>query len=206
MPRGLLITFEGGEGLGKSTQIELLVQKLRRHKVPHIITREPGGTPAGELLRTIHKEFPILPLTEVFILEASRHEHVEKVIRPALAEGKIVICDRYSESSVVYQGYVRGLSVSMIKNLNKLATGNLKPNRVIMLDGKIRRLKGRSKKDKFDNETNAFHEKIRKGYLRLARENKYIRVYQADQSKESLHQQILKDLTPLLKQSAKSFR
>lgn len=197
--KGLFISFEGGEGLGKSTQIALLVKFLKRRRFSVLVTREPGGTKIGEKLRDLFKSEKMDPLTELFIVEAVRAEHVSTIILPALRKGKIVISDRFFHSTFVYQGFVGGLDRRLIAQLNQIATQGLAPRRVYLLDGATRWLKGRSKKDKFDQASNRVHSTIRKGYLQLAKKDKTIRRFEANQDRLTLHRQIVKDLEPLLK-------
>lgn len=199
---GLFITFEGGEGVGKSTQISLLLQALRKMKLPVIVSREPGGTQAGEILRRIHKEFDIHPRTELLVLEASRAEHVEKVLNPALKRGCIVLCDRYEESSIVYQGMVRGMGVDYVRKANALATGGLKADKIILLDPTgldRKRLKSKSKKDRFDQAKASFHHKVFEGYRRLASKDRRFKVYAANLGPQEIHSQILKDMLHILR-------
>lgn len=198
MPKGYFISFEGGDGLGKSTQIALLARALRKRGRQVLVTREPGGTRVGELLRKILKEEDMSPLAEAFVLEASRVEHVRKVIRPALKRGFVVITDRYQESTLVYQGYVQGEDIGILKKLNKIATDGLNPQSIILLDGSRRRLSGRSRKDKFDQKTHQFHERVRKGFKKLSRSSSNWLSIDASQSIEEVHQSVLKALAQRL--------
>jgi dTMP kinase len=169
----LFITFEGGEGCGKSTQSKLLLKKLQQENVPAMLTHEPGGTPLGnELRRALKKQrgSSISPLAELFLFAASRAQLVAEVIRPALEDGKVVICDRFSHSTLVYQGYGRGLDLTSVETVNNLATGNLRPDLTIFLDispeqGLVR--KG-SLRDRFERENLSFHGRVREGYLKMA--------------------------------------
>lgn len=198
MRRGVFITFEGGEGLGKSTQISLLAKQLRKLGAKVIVTREPGGTPEAEKLRRILKEEPLSPLAEVFVVEASRAEHVEKLIEPALKRGMIVLCDRFQESTLVYQGLVQGISQKLIQQANRMATSGLSPNRIILLDGGTQRLRNRSKKDKFDSAGQKFHRDVRKAYLKLAKTSPRWRIFDAEQDRLTLHHKIFQDVKPLV--------
>ena len=170
---GLFITFEGGEGCGKSTQSRLLLKKLEQQNVPVVLTHEPGGTALGNELRKILKrkrDSSVSPQAELFLLAASRAQLVSEVIRPALEEGKIVICDRFTHSTMVYQGYGRGLDFTAIKMVNNMATGNLNPDLIIFLDispeqGLARK---QSLKDRFELEDLSFHRRVREGYLKMA--------------------------------------
>jgi dTMP kinase len=171
---GFLITFEGGEGCGKSTQARLLYQKLQRHNIPSLLTKEPGGTPLGNKIRPVLKvkrDFTISPLSELFLFSACRSQLVQDVIGPALNSGHVVLCDRFCDSTVVYQGFARGLDLPLINSINSAATGGLKPDVTILLDilpeqGLQRKRK--TDRDRFDSEELSFHRKIREGYLNLA--------------------------------------
>jgi len=135
--KGLFITFEGGEGCGKSTQAKLLYKNLEHRKIPVVLTHEPGGTPLGNKIRTILKvkrDFNISPQTELFLFAACRAQLTRDVILPALNEGTNVICDRFSGSTLAYQGYGRELGVSLIESINSVATGGLEPDLIFLLD------------------------------------------------------------------------
>jgi dTMP kinase len=170
---GLFITFEGGEGCGKSTQSRLLLKKLEQQSIPVVLTHEPGGTVLGNELRKALKRkrgSSISPQTELFLVAASRAQLVAELIRPALEEGKVVICDRFTHSTMVYQGYGRGLDFTAIKMVNNMATRNLNPDLIILLDispeqGLARK---RSLKDRFELEDLSFHQRVREGYLKMA--------------------------------------
>jgi dTMP kinase len=169
---GLFISFEGGEGCGKSTHSRLLLKKLEQRNIPAVLTHEPGGTALGNELRSLLKRrrgSPVSPQAELFLLAASRAQLVAEVIRPALAEGKVVICDRFTHSTVVYQGYGRGLDFTAIKMVNNMATRHLSPDLIILLDippeqGLARK---RSLKDRFELEDLSFHRRVREGYLKM---------------------------------------
>jgi dTMP kinase len=170
---GLFITFEGGEGCGKSTQSRLLLKKLEQQNVPVVLTHEPGGTTLGnELRKTLKRkgDSSISPQAELFLLAASRAQLVTEVIRPALEEGKVVVCDRFTHSTMVYQGYGRGLDFTAIKMVNNMATRYLNPDLIIFLDispeqGLARK---QSLKDRFELEDLSFHRRVREGYLKMA--------------------------------------
>jgi dTMP kinase len=170
---GLFITFEGGEGCGKSTQSRLLLKKLEHQNIPVVLTHEPGGTALGNEVRKALKRkrgSSISPQAELFLLAASRAQLVAELIRPALEEGKIVICDRFTHSTMVYQGYGRGLDFTAIKMVNNMATRYLNPDLIILLDispeqGLARK---RSLKDRFELEDLSFHRRVREGYLKMA--------------------------------------
>jgi dTMP kinase len=170
---GLFITFEGGEGCGKSTQSRLLLKKLEQQNIPVVLTHEPGGTTLGnELRKTLKRkrDSSISSQAELFLLAASRAQLVAEVIRPALEEGKVVVCDRFTHSTMVYQGYGRGLDFTAIKMVNNMATRYLNPDLIIFLDispeqGLARK---QSLKDRFELEDLSFHRRVREGYLKMA--------------------------------------
>jgi dTMP kinase len=169
----LFITFEGGEGCGKSTQSRLLLKKLHQQNIPAVLTHEPGGTALGnELRKTLKRKrgSSISPQAELFLFAASRAQLLAELIRPALEEGKLVICDRFTYSTLVYQGYGRGLDLAAIETVNNMATQNLKPDLAILLNispeqGLARK---RSLKDRFELEDLPFHRRVREGYLKMA--------------------------------------
>lgn len=173
--RGVLITFEGVEGSGKSTQAQLLAQYLKEKGREVIFSREPGGTEIGERIRNILLDPDCRQMdarTELFLYLASRNQHVREKILPALRAGKVVILDRFADSSVAYQGFGRELGERFVARLNKLATRGLKPDITFLVDvpvvvGYQRKEKG--KLDRMEQEEVKFHERVRNGYLRLAR-------------------------------------
>ncbi|MFC1980403.1 dTMP kinase [Chloroflexota bacterium] len=174
----LFITFEGGEGSGKSIQARALYKKLSQLAIPAILTHEPGGTPFGERIAHLLKwseKTDISPLTELLLFNASRTQLVEKVILPGLKMGKIVICDRYTDSTTAYQSHGRGLGLEAVEAVNNAATQGLKPDLTVLLDiapeeGLIR--KRARKQDRFEQEDLTFHQGVREGYLRLADEDR----------------------------------
>jgi len=169
----LFITFEGGEGSGKSTQARLLLQRLEGEHIPAVLTHEPGGTALGTELRRALKAKQgarISPRAELLLFAASRAQLIDDLIRPALQEGKVVICDRFTHSTVGYQGYGRGLDLALVQTANSIATENLRPDLTILLDitperGLTRR---RSLEDRFELEDLSFHHRVREGYLKMA--------------------------------------
>ena len=169
----LFIVFEGGEGCGKSSQTRILWRRLLRQNIPAILTHEPGGTALGNKLRRMLKRkegLPISPEAELLLFAASRAQLVTEVIHPALQQGKIVICDRFSYSTLVYQGHGRGLKLPDIEMINNLAAQNLKPDVVILLD--LLPEQGLARKsdlgDRFELEKLSFHHRVREGYLKVA--------------------------------------
>ena len=171
---GLFITFEGGEGCGKSTQSRLLLKKLEQRNIPVVLTHEPGGTALGNELRKALKRqrnFSISPQAELFLIAASRAQLVTEVIRPALEEGKVVICDRFTHSTMVYQGYGRGLDFTAIKMVNNMATMHLNPDLIVLLDIPPEQGLARKRspiKDRFELEELSFHRRVREGYVKMA--------------------------------------
>jgi len=168
---GVLITFEGPDGSGKSTQIERLAERLRAASVAVELTREPKGTALGEAIFGLHGLRPE-PLAELFLMLAQRAQHVAEKIRPWLEAGRVVLCDRFIDASVAYQGYGRGLGSCMVQTLNAHATGHIVPDLTLLLDvpphvglGRI----GDRRGDRFERENHEFHERVRQGYLALMR-------------------------------------
>lgn len=177
MRRGLFITFEGSEGCGKSTQIGRLSAWLQQTARPCLTTREPGGTPVGDRIRHLLQHAPegraLVPEAELFLFAASRAQHVREVIRPALERGEVVVCDRYSDSTVVYQGVARHLDPEMTCTVNRFATGETMPDVTFLLDmdaGEAhRRIAKRDQPaDRMESEPLAFYEAVRRGYLLAA--------------------------------------
>lgn len=191
--RGFFVTFEGIEGSGKSTQITLLAATLREQGRRVTLTREPGGTAIGDQIRRILLEPEnqgLDPTAELLLYAASRAQHLKEVIRPALARGEIVLCDRFSDATLAYQGYGRGLDIDMIRGLDRLVTGGFLPDLTILLDVDsetgLRRARTRNAttglhaEARFENEALAFHQRVRDGYALLAkREPDRFRVVEA---------------------------
>lgn len=172
----MFITFEGPEGGGKSTQIQLLADRLRRQGYGVTTTREPGGTPIGDQIRNVLHDTAntaMSPTAELLLYSASRAQHVAEVIRPALAAGRVVLCDRFADSSMAYQGYGRGLDRAMLAALAAIATGGLTPDLTLLLDldvrqGLARRADRGEEMNRLDLEAVGFHERVRAGYHALA--------------------------------------
>lgn len=170
--KALFIVIEGPDASGKSTQLRLLSQALSARGIPVVTTREPGGTALGQRLREIllDPKSQMRPLTELLLMVADRHEHVEEVIKPALARGQWVLCSRYTLSSLAYQGGGRGLSFELIRNLNKIATGGLEPDYVFLLDLPPQvALERTPLRDRFEGEGLSFFTQVRLAYLELIR-------------------------------------
>jgi len=176
MTRGVFVTFEGGEGTGKSTQIRLLAERLEAAGLRVLMLREPGGTRVGELVRELLLDPAHGAMTaraELLLYEASRAQLVGEVIEPALSAGEIVLCDRFADSTIAYQGYGRGLPLDEVRALNAAATAGLVPDRTIVLDldaeHGLARATGEGA-DRLESEAAAFHERVRDGFRTLAAE------------------------------------
>jgi dTMP kinase len=201
----LFITFEGGEGSGKSFQAKELYRRLFQLAIPALLTREPGGTPFGKKLGRWLKwaqGTDISPLTELMLFNASRAQLVADVIQPGLKSGKVVISDRYADSTTVYQGYGRRLGLDMVKAINSAATQGLKPDLTILLDipaGEGLDRKRAKSRDRFEREALAFHRRVGKGYLELARaEPERWLVIDATKSRREIAQIIWQRVSQLL--------
>jgi dTMP kinase len=194
------ITFEGGEAVGKSTQIALLSKALKKMGYRVYPTREPGGTKLGEKLRAIIKRMPMSKRAELLLFEASRAELIAAEIEPRLTRGEIILCDRFEESSVVYQGLSRGLPIRDVITANRLATNGRRSDFVVLLLGSQARarLKKRISKDRIERESSAFHRKVEEGYRRLAKRDRRFHLYNADRDRQDIHEMILKDVLKLL--------
>ncbi|GAP62495.1 dTMP kinase [Ardenticatena maritima] len=182
MRRGLFITFEGPEGAGKTTVIRAVAEHLRQRGYNVVLTREPGGTPIGDQIRTVllsPDNNAMHPETELLLFSAARAQHVRERILPALEEGAIVLCDRFADSTLAYQGYGRGLDLPALHAITQFATGGLTPDLTILLDidpaqGLARRRAASAQGaewNRIDNDELALHQRVREGYLRLAAEN-----------------------------------
>ncbi|MCL0094426.1 dTMP kinase [Dehalococcoidales bacterium] len=201
----LFITFEGGEGCGKSVQARALYKRLSQLAIPALLTHEPGGTPFGKKLGRWLKwaqNTHISPLTELLLFNASRARLIDEVIQPNLKNGKIVICDRYADSTIAYQSYGRGLDLEMVKVINDAATQGLKPDLTVLLDMPAEAGLGRKRvkrQDRFEKADIAFHQRVRDGYLKLAANDpgRWL-VVDASQSKRKIAQIIWQRVSQLL--------
>lgn len=204
MKKGFFITFEGLEGSGKSTQAALLATKLKEKNYTVVVTREPGGTRIGEQIRDITHGRENVDLTasaESYLMAASRAQHVREIIRPALIAGKIVICDRFIDSSLAYQGYGRELGESTIEKLNQLAVDGITADLTILLDVPVEighaRRNGDEKIDRLDLQQKDFYERVHKGYKKLAEKyKKRIVVIDATKPMEEVKDLIWKKVLP----------
>lgn len=179
----MFITLEGIEGSGKTSQISRLIDYFSARRIATLVTREPGGTPVGQIIRSIlldpqHKE--LSPTAELLLYMADRAQHIDTTIKPALQRGQTVICDRYADATVAYQGYARGLTPDLMHQLHRLLFGDLKPDLTLLLDVDARIGLARAwnqldsgarsrREGRFEEEDLAFHERVRSGYLELAR-------------------------------------
>lgn len=206
----MFITLEGIEGSGKTTQIRYVVEFLQSKGHACVATREPGGTRIGKQIRALlldPESSDMDPMTELLLYTADRAQHVKQLILPLLSAGKAVLCDRYYDATVVYQGYARGLDIGLIRGLHKLILKDLKPDITILLDlppeeGLARAWKQINSgtrtdiESRFEKETLAFHEKVRSGYLELARlEPERFRVIDASKSESQVRKEILSILS-----------
>src|SRR3989338_1666436 len=201
----LFITFEGIEGSGKTTQITLLKKALQKKGYSVLITLEPVGTVIGDQIREVllkRQNKKLVPLAELLLYEASRAQHVQEKIQPAIKKRKIVISDRYSDATTVYQGVARSLSTDLTDKLNRIATENLKPHLTLVLDcpvqmglGRVLKRTSSSHLDRIEQEKISFHQKVRQGYLRLAKkEPRRVKVIDASGTASQIHGDILKQV------------
>lgn len=196
MKKGLFITFEGADGSGKTTQISLLNEYLIGKKVKTFLTREPGSPGLGTRIREIllHYEGELSSTAESFLFLADRAQHVDRIIKPAIEEGKIVLCDRHTDSTLAYQGYGRQLDIERIKYLNDIATGGLKPDLTIVFDVDVETFMARvgRNKDRMESAGIEFYNRVRAGYLEIAKnEPERVRVIDASGNVESIHKKVV---------------
>ena len=208
----LFITFEGVEGSGKTTQIRRLKRYLTQKGIPCKVTREPGGCPIGERIRKVllnpdHRE--MTPLSELFLYEASRTQHVKEVIEPLLKKGTVVLCDRFTDASIAYQGYGRKVDLNWVVRLNRLSSEGIKPDVTFLLDCPIdlglkrairrNRALNQEKEDRFEREKVQFHRRVRGGYLSIAKkEPQRVRVIDTRQTEERVFEKIRKIVDNLI--------
>ncbi len=204
-----LITFEGIEGCGKTTQIRMAGEYLTAKGVSLVITEEPGGTPLGKKIREIllnRGPYSIAPAAELLLFIASRSQHVKDVILPALQEDKWVLCDRFFDATLAYQGFGRGLDINFIKSLHDFSSASLKPALTVLLDMPVEAGLGRAmdriahgagivSEDRFEREDRKFHQKVREGYLWLAKEDsKRYRIIDASRDIGTVHREVCETL------------
>ena len=193
MSRGLFLVVEGVEGAGKTTQVGLLTAWMDGLGIPHVLAREPGGTPVGEAIRKIvltRGELTMPAETELFLILAARAAFVRDVVRPALDRGELVLADRFDLSTMAYQGYGRGLDLQEVRRANDIATGGLRPDLTLVLDLPVseglRRKGGAAQGDRIEREGEPFLVRVREGYLALATGGGEIRLFDASTTPETL--------------------
>lgn len=207
---GVFITFEGIDGCGKSTQLRLLAAELRKRRLEVLTTREPGGTTLGQRLRAalLDVDEKVDPLAELLVFAADRAQHVRTVLRPALADDKIVLSDRYADATVAYQGSGRGFKPELIREIVSLATDSLTPDLTLLFDltvpesaARTRRRLAAKRSDRLDIENVEFHERVRNAYLEIARTNPdRVRTIDARGSVEQTHNLVMNMVIPFLQE------
>lgn len=209
----LFLSFEGVDGAGKSTQLQLLLEYLRAKGVDYLFTREPGGTPLAERIRDLLLD-PVNAgmsvIAEALLFAAGRTDHVNRVIRPALEAGRVVICDRFVDSSIVYQGVAGGLPLEFVTQINEMATGTLKPHRTIVLDldpAIAVQRRGAEMADRIEQKDVWYHQQVREGYRDLARaEPRRIKLVDASGPVEEVQQEIRRLVDEVLPRVGKAPR
>ncbi len=196
MKKGLFITFEGADGCGKTTQIKLLDEYLKKNGYSTLLTREPGAAGLGVKLREILLNYDgeVSPQAESFLFLADRAQHVDCIIKPAINEGKVILCDRHTDSTVAYQGYGRVLDLDRIYYLNNIATGGLKPDLTIVFDIDIETSMKRvgSQKDRMESAGVEFFNRVRNGYLEIAKkEPERVKVINSSDTIENIHKKVV---------------
>jgi dTMP kinase len=208
----LFITFEGVEGSGKTTQIKRLKRHLTQKGIPCKVTREPGGCPIGEKIRKVllnpnHRE--MVPLSELLLYEAARAQHVKEMIEPFLKKGGVVLCDRFNDATIAYQGYGRKLPLEWVQRLNRLSSHGIKPDVTFLLDCpsdvglkrallRNRKLK-REKEERFEREKVTFHHRVRRGYLSIAKKEPHrVKVIDTRQGEDRVFEKIRQIVDELL--------
>lgn len=203
MSKGFFITFEGGDGCGKSTQLELVEKYLKEKGKITLKTREPGSVGLGQKLREVllHYDGDVASRAEAFLFLADRAQHIEKIIKPALNDGVVILCDRHTDSSVAYQGYGRGENIEQINMLNNLATQGLNPDLTLLFDvsTEVAQTRVGSEKDRMESAGIEFHKKVRNGYLEIAKNEPHrIKVIDANLTIEEVFEQVKKYIDELI--------
>jgi dTMP kinase len=199
------ITFEGIEGCGKTTQVRMAGEYLRKRRIPVLVSEEPGGAPLGKHIRKLllnQGDFRMDAKAELLLFAAARAQHVQEVILPALAADRVVLCDRFSDATLAYQGFGRGLNLEFIHSLNEFSAAELRPELTILFDlpvetglmraiSRIAHIRGAPREDRFEREERAFHQKVRDGYLSLAKNDPgRFRVIDAARDVQAIHQEV----------------
>lgn len=202
MTQGLFITFEGPDGCGKTTQMNLLAQYFEKKGKKVVLTREPGGKGLGEKVREILLNYDgeVSDRCESFLFLADRAQNIDIIVKPAVKQGEIVLCDRHIDSTVAYQGYGRGLDINEINMLNNLATGGKKPDLTLVFDVDIETSMKRvgKEKDRMESAGTEFHNRVRNGYLELAtQEPDRIKVLDATKTIEEIHEKVIEIIEKL---------
>lgn len=201
--RGAFVVLEGPDKSGKSTQAALLARNLRRRKIPFVHTREPGGTSFAEAIRRIllNPRHTVDPLAELLLYEAARAQHTREKLRPALEAGKVVLSERYTLATMAYQGCARGLPLPMIRRLNEIATGGLKPDLTIVLDIPDSEFGSRDRRrrhDRLERESSLFRRRVREGYRLLAKRERGVVLLNGRLGVAQLQEEIFRRVEPLL--------
>lgn len=205
MKKGYFITFEGADGCGKTTQSKLVQEYLENSGYEVVWTREPGAKGLGQKIRELllHYDGDVAPMCEAFLFLADRAQHIEHLIKPAVDEGKIVICDRHTDSTIAYQGYGRGEDIKQLKYLNNLATGSIKPDLTFVFDvaTDVAQKRVGDEKDRMESAGIEFHKKVREGYLEIAKqEPERVKVIDANNNIERVFEDTKKILERFLHQ------
>ena len=203
MKKGFFITFEGADGCGKTTQSKLVQEYLENSGYEVVWTREPGAKGLGQKIRELllHYDGDVAPMCEAFLFLADRAQHIEHLIKPAVDAGKIVICDRHTDSTIAYQGYGRGEDIKQLKYLNELATGSVKPDLTFVFDVStdIAQKRVGEEKDRMESAGIEFHKKVRQGYLEIAKlEPERVKVIDANNNIEKVFEDTKKTLDRFL--------
>lgn len=206
MKKGFFITFEGADGCGKTTQSKLVQEYLEKKGYEVIWTREPGAKGLGQKIRELllHYDGDVAPVCEAFLFLADRAQHIEHLIKPAVEAGKIVICDRHTDSTIAYQGYGRGEDIKQLKYLNEIATGAIKPDLTFVFDVStdVAQKRVGDEKDRMESAGIEFHKKVRQGYLEIAKlEPQRVKVIDANNNIEKVFDDTKKVLDIFLKQA-----
>ena len=205
MQKGLFITFEGADGCGKTTQLNLVKDMLTKKGYDVVTTREPGSLELGKKIREIllHYDGVVADRCEMFLFLADRAQHIETFIKPAIEEGKIVLCDRHIDSTIAYQGYARGQDIQLLKDLNKIAVNNVSPDLTLLFDvaTEVAQERVGSEKDRMEATGIEFHRKVRQGYLELQKENPdRIKLINANNSIENVYEEVKRNIIDILEE------